>query len=231
MSENNKSPWNSLEVAKLLVAFLTPLLLALIAYLVNQSFRTAEETRKQQEVDRQLSETRRMAIQNLSRFIYERRIRAELLASALRRNAEKPVPASMEELIKRKSSYDEAYANWGANHQANLLLVRQVLGANEYSEFERLLEFRLVRGIFAPLDACLTRGYDRAIRGGDPNSELKNCHVRDLLQRALDCGYAITDILFKLASAGKDQQIADKPVSVLIQPADRAIVNERCPEN
>ena len=102
MDDRKKNPWNSLEIVKLIVGLLTPLLLFWIGYMVNDSLRTAEESRKQLETQRQLAETRRAAIQALSRFIYERRVRAELLASALRRHAEKPVAASLEELVRRK---------------------------------------------------------------------------------------------------------------------------------
>ena len=219
MDDRKKNPWNSLEIVKLIVGLLTPLLLFWIGYMVNDSLRTAEESRKQLETQRQLAETRRAAIQALSRFIYERRVRAELLASALRRHAEKPVAASLEELVRRKQLYDEAYVSWNANHQANLFLVRQVLGAGDYSEFESMVEFRLVKQVFAPLDACLTRAYDRAIRNADPRPELERCRTPELLQRALDCGYAITDELFKLAGAAGDAGRA------------KSIVNERCPQS
>jgi hypothetical protein len=217
MTDHAKGPWNSLEIVKVAVGLLTPLLLFWIGYVANQSLRAADESRKQVEAERQLADTRRTAIQALSRFIYERRVRAELLASALRRNAEKPVAVSIDELVRRKQSYDEAYVTWNAHHQANLFLVRQVLGAKDYSDFESVVEFRLVGLIFAPLDACLTRAYDRAIRGGDPRPELDTCRTRELLQRALDCGYAITDELFKLAGASGDAGRAG------------SIVDERCP--
>jgi hypothetical protein len=220
MSDKEKSPWNSLEIVKLVVGLLTPLFLFLIGHMVSDSVRRAEDSRKELEAQRQLSETRRVAIQAFSRFIYERRVRAELLASALRRNAEKPVDASIDELVRRKQLYDEAYVSWNANHQANLLLVRQVLDAGDYSEFESIVEFRLVKQVFAPLDTCLTRAYDHAIRGGDPRPDLESCQTADLLQRALDCGYAITDELFKIAGIDKRN----------IRQAG-SIIDERCPEN
>lgn len=217
MSDKEKGLWNSLEVVKLSVGLLIPLLLFWIGYMVNDSLRRVEAGRKQLETQRQLSETRRAAIQALSRFIYERRVRSELLASALLRNAEKPVKTSTDELVRRKQLYDEAYVSWNTNHQANLFLVRLVLGASEYSEFESMVEFRLVKQVFAPLDACLTRAYDRAIRGEDPRAEIESCRASELLQRALDCGYAITDELFKLADAAGSALRAG------------SIVNERCP--
>jgi F0F1-type ATP synthase membrane subunit b/b' len=49
------------------------------------------------------AESRRAAVQNLSRYMYERRARAEMLASSLRRNASK------DEMKERKRLYDEAY--------------------------------------------------------------------------------------------------------------------------
>jgi hypothetical protein len=213
MGDPAKNPWNSLEIVRLAVGLLMPLLLFWIGHTVNDSLRTIE-------AQRQRAETRRTAVQALSRFIYERRVRAELLNSALRRNAEnrRPVAASVDELVRRKQLYDEAYVSWNANHQANLFLVRQVLGAERYSEFESIVEFRLVKQVFTPLDACLTRAYDSAIRGGDPRPELEKCQTSKLLQRALNCGYAITDELFKLVGAGGDAEQA------------RSIVYKECPE-
>ena len=223
-----KSPWNSLEVAKLAVGLLMPLALVAIGYVINSGFRSADEARaeasrqaeksqKELEDARQLAQTRQAAVGNFSRFIYERRVRSELLHSALRRHGDFPTEDSKKEVIERKRLYDEAYVSWNANHQSNLLLVRQVLGATSYSNFENMVEFRLVARTFAPIDSCLTKGYDLAIRAKDPRSTLQECRARELIQRALDCGYAITDELFKLSGPGGRPQEAE------------SIVDARCP--
>src|SRR5437773_703607 len=102
MTDRAKTPWNSLEVVKLAIGLSTPLLLFWIGYATNEYLRASEESRRQLEAQRQAADTRRTAIQALSRFIYEQRVRAELLASELRWNAEKPVPASLDELVRRK---------------------------------------------------------------------------------------------------------------------------------
>jgi len=134
-----------------------------------------------------------LAVQNLAKRIYERRSRAELLASSLKRDV------SEDEIIKRKSQYDEAYFKWNRDHQANLLLVRTVLGEKQYSDFEAMIEFHLVGKVFAPLDSCLTKAYDKRIKtGGGAKEILSSCNSKTLLQQALDCGYALTDELFKL---------------------------------
>ena len=229
MSDESESPWNSLEVAKLVVGLLMPLALAVIGYLINSGFRSADEARaeairqaersqKELEGARQLAQTRQAAVGNFSRFIYERRARSELLHSALRRHADAPTEDSRKELIERKRLYDEAYVNWNASHQANLLLVRQILGATSYSNFESTVEFRLVAKTFAPIDNCLTRAYDLAIRAKDPRPTLAECRATELIQRALDCGYAITDELFKLSGPGGKPQEAE------------SIVDARCPK-
>jgi hypothetical protein len=214
MDNEAKNPWNSLEIAKLIVGLLTPLFVFVLGYQVNSSFRAADTRRaealeqnqklqRELEESKQLAQTRQAAVANFSRFIYERRVRSELLHSALRRHAESPTEDSRRELLERKRLYDEAYVNWNASHQANLLLVRQILGSASYSSFEGMVESRLVSQTFSPLDQCLTQAYDLAIRGEDPRPILKACEAKALIQRSLDCGYAITDELFKISGSSE----------------------------
>ena len=94
MSDESKSPWNSLEIAKLFVGLLMPLALAFIGYLINTGFRDADDARadalrqaeraqKELEVARQQAQTRQTAVGNFSHFIYERRARSDYYASFL----------------------------------------------------------------------------------------------------------------------------------------------------
>ena len=108
MSGESKNPWNSLEVAKLVVGLLIPLALAIIGYLGNSAFRAADKSQKELEEVRQLYQTRQTAVGNFSRFIYERRVRSELLHSALRRHANAPTDDSKKELIEREPSGESA---------------------------------------------------------------------------------------------------------------------------
>lgn len=187
----NKRLWNSLEITKIAVGALTPLLIFVIGIVVNQSIRSRDQ-----------ADQRQAAVQTLSRFIYERRARSEMLASGIRRAAAK------EELEERKRLYDEAYVQWNTNHQANLLQIRRLLNEKQYSDFEALMEFQLVTRIFKPLDECLTSAYDNHRSGTLGATTLDQCGARELIQRALDCGYAFTDELFKLSAddtlAGRD---------------------------
>jgi len=222
------SPWNSLEIAKLVVGCLTPIALAIFGVYVNLSFRQADDDRakairksdaddRERDRNKALAVTRQTAVEGLSKYIYERRVRAEMLLSGIRRHANAPTDVSRKEVIDRKRLYDDAYANWNANHQANLLLIRQVLGSNTYSKFEGLLEFRLVSQVFSPLDKCLTDAFDETMRNRDPRPLLEACKAKDLVQRSLDCGYAITDELFRLSTpSGSPEESA-------------SIVDSRCP--
>jgi hypothetical protein len=230
MARPSGSPWNSLEIAKLAVGSLTPIVLATIGLAVNFSFRAADEARaeliRKTEADERerdrlkaLAATRQTAVVALSRYIYERRVRSEMLLSGLKRHASSPSEESKKEVIDRKRQYDDAYVNWNTNHQSNLLMVRQILGASTYSDFEGLLEFRLVAQVFAPLDRCLTEAFDETMRNRDPRPKLSACGATDLVQKSLDCGYAITDELFRLSgpTAGSNES--------------KSIVEARCPAN
>jgi len=88
------------------------------------------------------AESRKTAVQNLSRLIYERRVRAEMLASSFLRDAQQ------DEIKERKRLYDEVLVRWNVNTHANLFLVREVLKTGEYSLIERTVEFTLVDKIF-----------------------------------------------------------------------------------
>lgn len=212
MSNNNK--WNSLEVAKLSVAILTPILLFWLGVMVSNSVQETERAFKALEKEKEQIRINQLAIQNFSKAIYERRARAELLASSIKRNV------SIEEIKYRKKLYDEAYFHWNSNHQSNLLLVRKVLGDKEYSEFESLIEFHLVTNIFTPLDSCLTKAYDYRIKENKSGKGVyAECKGSDFLQQALDCGYALTDELYKLTY--KKHNIERESAA--------SIVRQRCP--
>ncbi len=198
--------WNSLEVTKIVASLLTPLLIFWLGFTANQYLDQSNAT-----------EVRKSSAQEFSRFIYERRVRAELLASALRRHSTDPNEISFKEVHTRKRDYDQAYASWNKNNLANLLAVRTILEIDEYSRLENLIEFRLVGGAFRPLDHCLTAAYDAAIRENNARKILEDCDVSGLLQVALDCGYAISDELYRLSEPKKDTLLAE------------SIIEQRCP--
>jgi hypothetical protein len=168
------------------------------------------------ERERTATAARRQAVQTFSRFIYERRVRAEMLWSSLHRRA------ALEEVRERKRLYDEAFVAWNSNLQANHFLVREVLEASDYSEFEGAVESRLVFKIFRPLDHCLTRAYDARIAGADPLRVLEECNATSLIQQALDCGWALTNELYKLGAVTRDTRAGK-------QEGARREVEQRCP--
>ncbi|WP_137105582.1 hypothetical protein [Azospirillum argentinense] len=175
----------------------------------------------QKDLDRAQSarSERKATVQALSRYIYERRVRSELLSSSLRRNS------SIEELRERKKNYDDSYVKWNTEIKANLFAVRHVLGEREYGIIENYVEVSLVLKSFKPIDACLTKAYDLRIAGADPMPTLDSCDMKALLGYALDCGYALTDELYKLSDAMNVESVAD-----LLSKAEGEI-SSRCPRS
>jgi hypothetical protein len=157
------------------------------------------------ELARQQETARKSAVENLSRYIYERRTRAEMLASSIKRNA------PMSEIQDRKKSYDESFVKWNTEVKANLFSIRNVLGESDYSFFEHSVETMLVSGAFSPLDKCVTDSYDLTLLGRQSEAAqvLILCNSRGLLALVLDCGYAITDELYKLAGKATDRTSAE----------------------
>jgi hypothetical protein len=218
-----KSLWNSLEIAKIIASLITPLAVVMIGYMISNSSKELDERRAQQIRDAETIRVRQSAVIELSRFIYNRRARAELLASGLRRHVSEPSDESKKEIIERKRDYDIVYADWNTNSQAILLRVRATLSSPSYSFLEHVIERRLIGQAFAPLDGCLTRAYDLTVRGGDPRSGMQECKANDLIQRILDCGYTITNSLYLAASTVTPRDISE----------DRELRNDvecRCPD-
>lgn len=133
------------------------------------------------------------SIESFTQGIYARLARASLLKSALKRNL------SEDEILKRKYEYDEEFFNWNKHQQSNLLLIRSTLEMREYSNFEDSIQKYLVIDIFQPLDRCLTQAYDYRIKYKTASNHiLQRCESDELINRALNCGYAVTNELFKL---------------------------------
>ena len=211
MNEKRENSWNSLEIVKLFVAAATPICLFWLANEVNDSIRGAERERVRQE-------NQHAAVQEFSTFIYERYSRSALLLSALRRHSREPVSTSLREVVERKHVYDEAYFRWNSHLQSNLFLVRDVLDSSRHTVFEEFVESRLVKNIFTPIDVCLTNAYDLTIRGRNPTSLLTECKASELIQRALNCGYGITDDLYRLGANSSIPIPSDRTINVWCPP-------------
>ena len=133
---------------------------------------------------------RQDAIKQMSNLIYERRTRAGMVVSSLRRLAD------VEELKHRKRLYDEVYVDWNKNVRLNLFVIREVMGERQLSAFEQDFEELLVRPM-SLIDNCLTRAYDLKVAGQDPLPVLDVCQMAMLHQLVLDCGATFTNEVYK----------------------------------
>lgn len=134
-------------------------------------------------------QSRRASVQSISDLIYERRMRAGMVVSTMRRGADN------EELRFRKRAYDEVFVEWNKKVGNNVLQIREVMGARETTAFETLMTSLLVPAL-AEMDACLTKGYDLKLAGQDPLPHIQACRYADLHQFSLDCAKGFTDELF-----------------------------------
>jgi uncharacterized membrane protein YccF (DUF307 family) len=136
-------------------------------------------------------QARRKSVEALANLIYERRTRAGMVVSSMRRNA----PA--DEIQFRKRAYDEAYVDWNKNILLNLFVIREVGGDMKFAGLEKSFEDDLVASM-ADVDRCLTKAYDRKLAGEDVAPILDACRMPQLHQFVLDCGATLTDELYKL---------------------------------
>lgn len=136
-------------------------------------------------------QARRHAIETIANLVYERRTRAGMVASAIRRNAD------VEEVRHRKQAYDEAYVEWNKNVMLNLFAIREAAGDLRFSALEPLFEDHLIAAM-ADVDRCVTKAYDARVVNGDAKAILEACRMTDLHQFVLDCGATFTNELYKL---------------------------------
>jgi uncharacterized membrane protein YccF (DUF307 family) len=138
-------------------------------------------------------QSRRKSVETLAHLIYDRRTRAGMVVSSLRRNA------PIEEIQYRKRAYDEAYVDWNKNILLNLFAIREVAGHLKFATLAKAFENELV-GSMADVDRCLTQAYDHKLKGEDVAPMLEACHMATMHQFVLDCGATFTDELYKLTS-------------------------------
>jgi hypothetical protein len=136
-------------------------------------------------------QSRRKSVEAIANLIYDRRTRAGMVVSSLRRNA------PLDEIQFRKRAYDEAYVDWNKNILLNLFVIREVGGDLKFATLERSFEDDLV-GAMAEVDRCLTTAYDRKLAGDNVVPILETCRMAELHQFVLDCGATFTDELYKL---------------------------------
>lgn len=136
-------------------------------------------------------QARRAAIEAIAHLVYERRTRAGMVASSIRRNAD------VDEVKHRKQAYDEAYVDWNKNVMLNLFAIREAAGDLNVSSLEPVFEDHLVAAM-ADVDRCITKAYDARVANQDAKLVLEQCRMAELHQFTLDCGATFTNELYKL---------------------------------
>lgn len=126
-------------------------------------------------------QSRRTSVQSISDLIYERRARAGMVVSALRRNAD----------------LDEVFIEWNKRIQQNVFQIRELVDARDISTTEMEFQELIVRPL-SHIDSCLTKAYDLRVGSQDALTVLNDCEMPVLHQMVLDCASAFTNELYNL---------------------------------
>lgn len=152
-------------------------------------------------------QARKQSIESLVHLVYERRTRAGMVASALRRGAD------LDEVKYRKRAYDEAYVDWNKSIMQNIFAIREVTGEYFLSKLEGHFQDGLVAAM-ADVDRCLTKAYDARLSEQDPKPVLEQCRMPVMHQFVLDCGATFTNEIYKLTKLSFipfDAQLGEGP--------------------
>lgn len=136
-------------------------------------------------------QARKQSIESLVHLVYERRTRAGMVGSALRRGAD------LDEVRFRKRAYDEVFVEWNKNIMQNIFAIREVTGELMISTLEGDFQDGLVAAM-SDVDKCLTKAFDTRIQGQDPVPVLEQCNMAANHQFVLDCGATFTNELYKM---------------------------------
>ncbi|HEX8212140.1 MAG TPA: hypothetical protein VF584_18330 [Longimicrobium sp.] len=169
------------------------------------------EVREREERARVTSEARLMAVQSFSAQLEERRVRAELLLSALRRNLDLP------ELMARRAAYVQAYVEWEKHRQSNLLTVRRVTDASEQSPYE--VPLSKLGDLQRLVDEQLTAAYDRRLQRRDAGDLAR---ADSALKASARCGH---EIVYALHQYVAERTVPSSPGAT----ADTTSANQTLP--
>jgi hypothetical protein len=152
------------------------------------------------------------SVADVTNLLYERRMRASMLASAISRGAD------VTEIRDRKKLYDDVFVRYNATLQSNMFRIREIFHTSDYTRFESLLEGP-VHVLFAMDDACLTASYDAAISKDAMTNKtakdtLSKCpsdaqvplSIKTIHQTLLDCEYAYTDALYRIVRSSESSK-------------------------
>lgn len=150
------------------------LLTGLLGTYIERIFSAGAEERAEMEAEITATLAREEAAQQsliaLSRLSHERAVRADLLRSAIRRDAES--------LVRRKKDYDVAYVAWNTELQSHFINLRKHFAANpdaitKQHRYEALIATHVATagGAYGLADSCLTDAFDVRMEARENNRE------------------------------------------------------------
>lgn len=179
ISENFDSHKNS---QKGKFSFLShPLFLVLFGFILTVGIGgTYDRIIQERQLEKENRERAISAVHDFLRLAAERRVRASLVVSAIRRKVD------IEDIESRKIEYDASYAIWNINLLANMGSIRFMFNERGQSIFENSMNDEFFPWLQAS-DKCLTHAFDAF--GADASaaiSILSECEVPGINSRLFD---------------------------------------------
>ena len=197
--------------------FRHPLFLAVIGFLLtgilggSLTYWFNSQTQKH-EIQNSTRNNALAAVGDLSEVVNERRERAALVISSIRRGAPE------EEIDARKREYDEAYVRWNAKVLGDLLRIRAGLGLSYKSSDEKYIDSltnfdSLIsgneankspagqRGLLSLMDTCLTKAFDKYRLNSfkvspEVSGIIVDCKFDRLYSQTISCFATIVESLY-----------------------------------
>lgn len=216
-SAKPSSPWNSLEILKLVVGLAIAGGVAGSGFLVTRHFRQQDAIKE-----------RRVAAQEFSKAIFARITRSVMLYKSLQRQSASLHP-SYEEVERRKRDYDDAFFHFHTNVGGYIVTLRTIsvsaTPGGDYktpSLLENYLQHSLVESMFDPIHECLASSYiDFLQEKGSAMPKLEACEMNAQLNRAIQCSRAMTEQVHLLVDSLVAWPDADQAIKKSCPPPSK----------
>lgn len=169
------------------------------------SYFHSENQRERLELETVIDE-RREAVSTILNSMMERRERAVLLVSALRKQN-----SNSGDLQRRKAKYDDAYVSWNTVRQIESIKIRNLLSHRsekpDVSTILTFIETGATEHIFKPVDDCIDRAYFSGRNIDYIKTTFAECDVSEKLSSLRDCISSLNTFLYELSSTKIDDRV------------------------
>ena len=211
----DRTAWLKHPLINMLVGFL---LTGVLGTALTQHFL---DQREQERLRAQVALDTKQAIQQFSKLNEERKVRAEIMLTALRSTS------SPDEIKPVRQAYEKAYVAWSVERPGTLLLFRNLLSSENYQLVETGIRESLAGKIFDPIRLCMITALGHRDDRAAVKESLEVCRIDELLEHSSACSLALAAAVSDLAGT-HSQWVTTKDIPQL-QNRARDSIAKLCP--